>query len=72
MVASPVTVALRARGPVLIDGHSVISSFDDAQAASLEDARLQLVDLLDPAGFLMGAGVLTRENIAYVVDHASP
>ncbi len=74
MVPSPVTVAVRARGPVLVDGHSVISSFDDDQAASLEDARLQLAELLDPAGFLMGAGVLTRENIAYVyvMDHGPP
>jgi hypothetical protein len=67
LVASPVTVFLRNRYPLVDgDGHSLVpSKLDDASAAQLEAGRATLGALFEDPQFGAITG-LTRENVAYV------
>ena len=69
MVAPPVSVFLKARGPLSVAGKSQVSTVGDANALALEAGRSQLSALLDNAmlGLLTG---LNRDNIAYLYAFA--
>ena len=72
LVPSPVTVLLRATGP-LVDaaGHSNVTEVGDADAAALEAGRSELATLLDDELFAMMTG-LKRGAIAYVYAFELP
>lgn len=72
LVPSPVTVLLRATGP-LVDaaGASNVSAVGAADAAALEVGRVELAKLLDDALFAMMTG-LQRRSIAYVYAFEVP
>jgi hypothetical protein len=73
IVPSPATVFVRTRGTLLDpNGHSTVSSIDDAQAAQAEAGRLQLAALLDDSTFQTIVGGLEREEIAYLYAFSYP
>lgn len=82
LVASPLTVFLRSRGPLAdADGNSLVSKMDDATAAFAEEGRAALQQLLDEPLFESLTGNCTpdpcpiiRENIVYLYafDYVAP
>lgn len=73
-VPSPVTVLLKASGPLVdADGKSLVDDVADADAAELESGRSDLALLLDDATF-SGLTKLTRKDLVYVYafDFAKP
>jgi hypothetical protein len=65
LVASPVSVLLTARGSLVdAQGHTNVSAVSDADAAMLEQGRLQLAALFDEAIFQPLTGI-TREELVY-------
>ncbi len=63
LVASPMTVLSRTRGPLFEDGHSMISSLDNASAKELEQLRSGLSAFLDS---MESTESITREEIVYL------
>jgi hypothetical protein len=72
LVPSPVTVLLRATGPLVdASGRSNVAQVGDADAAKLEAGRAELAKLLDDALFAAMTG-LERRAIAYVYAFEMP
>lgn len=66
LVPSPVTVLLRATGPLVdAEGHSTVDGVSDADAAELESGRLDLAELLDDELFVV-LTKLARADLVYV------
>jgi hypothetical protein len=63
LVASPMTVLARTRGPLFANGQSMMSTLDSASAEQFEQLRFALAPFLD--GLEMNPGI-TREQIAYL------
>jgi hypothetical protein len=64
LVASPVSVLLTLKAPLVEAGHSTVSGVADADAAALEAGRLMLEPLLDNPIFTPLTGV-SRANLVY-------
>lgn len=73
LVASPLTVFLRSRGPLVdADGNSNLTQLTDADAAQSESGRLLLKELLDNPTFIGLTSISQRDQIRYLYAFRYP